>query len=314
MYQNKNNNKYNNYTLFPKICKVGFIFVLFSILILLSFPKDNIEEKIEKEINKIEITQTKLNWDNVKNDFEFLSNKYRYLIKNEKNISEDSPIWMMWYQGIENAPLIVQSCVQSVILNRVKHPVYIIDKYNYEKYIKLPFYIKEKFNNGTFSLTHFSDIIRMGLLLKYGGYWIDSTYFINIPLTKVNTNFYSLKTRYCFEHPFIKCLWAGNFLAVAPKSFIATYSYIAFLLYWKKYNSLIDYFLIDYIILIAYNNIPEFKNLITDLPFVNCNIFSMVNLLDSEYNKKHLQCSFNKLTRKKKLNKFKKKVKLIMDI
>ncbi len=294
--------KYNNYILFPKIYKIVFIFALFSIIFLLFTSKFSLEEKIEKEINNFEINETDLNWDNVKRDFEFLSNEYKYLIKNEKNISEYSPIWMMWYQGIDNAPPIVQSCIQSVILNRAKHSVYIIDKYNLEKYIKLPSYIKEKFNNGTFSITHLSDIVRMGLLLKYGGYWIDSTYFVNTPLTKVNTNFYSLKTNICFSHPFIKCLWTGNFLAVPPNSFLVTYSYIAFLVYWKKYNSLIDYFLIDYIILIAYNNVPEFNNIITNLPFLNCNIFSMVDSLNSDYNKTDLQCSFNKLTKNSDFN------------
>jgi hypothetical protein len=211
----------------------------------------------------------------------------------------------MWYQGIENAPPVVKSCIQSVILNRAKHRVYIIDKYNLEKFIKLPSYIKEKFNNGTFSVIHFSDIIRMGLLLKYGGYWIDSTYFINSPLKKVNTNFYSLKTKICFPHPFIKCLWAINFLALPPNSFIATYCYMAFLFYLKKYNSFIGYFLLDYIIFVAYNNVPEFKNLITNHPFLDCNIFSLVKLLNSNYNKNNFQCSFNKLTRKRVFNEFK---------
>ena len=106
-----------------------------------------------------------------------------------------------------------------------------IDKYNVEKYIKLPSYIKEKFNNGSFCIAHFSDIVRMGLLLKYGGYWIDSTYFVNTPLTKVNTSFYSLKLNYCFRHRFINCQWAINFMAVPPNSFIATYCYVALLFY-----------------------------------------------------------------------------------
>ena len=205
----------------------------------------------------------------------------------------------MWYQGIDRAPPIVQSCIQSVILNRAKHPVYIIDKYNLEKYIKLPSYIKEKFNNRDFSVTHFSDIIIMGLLLKYGGYWIDSTYFVNTPLTKVNTRFYSLKLNYCLPHRFMKCLWAINFMAVPKNSFITTYGYISFLLYFKEYNSFINYFLLDYIIYIAYHNVPEFKNLVTNLPFVNCNIFSLVKSLNSDYNKANFQCSFNKLKRKK---------------
>ena len=296
--------KYNNCVIFPKIYKITFIFVLFSIIILLSTSKFILKEKIEEELNNLEINQTDLNWDNVKNDFEFLSNKYKYLIKYENNISEYSPIWMMWYQGIENAPPIVKSCVQSVILNRAKHPVYIIDKYNLEKYIKLPSYIKEKFNKGAFSIAHFSDIVRMGLLLKYGGYWIDSTYLVNTPLIKVNTSFYSLKLNYCFPHRFIKCQWAINFMAVPPNSFIATYCYAALLFYLKKYNSFINYFLLDYIILIAYNNVLEFKNLITNLPFVNCNIFSLVKSLNYGYNKDKLKCSFNKLTRKKVFNAF----------
>ena len=296
--------KYNNRILFPNIYKIILIVVLFSILVLISNFKVNIEDIIEKEINTLKFNQTRLNWDNLKSDLEFLSNKYRHLIKYEKIISEYSPIWIMWYQGIEKAPSIVKSCIQSVILNKANHPVHIIDKYNLEKYIKLPSYINEKFNNGTFNVVHFSDIIRMGILTKYGGYWIDSTYFINTTITKVNTSFYSLKLKTCFPHRFIKCLWSGNFLAVPKNSFIATYGYIAFLFYWKKYNSLIDYFLIDYIIDIAYQNVPEFKNFIANLPLIKCDIFALVNSLNSVYNKDNFKCPFNKLTRKRNFNSF----------
>ena len=137
-----------------------------------------------------------MNWDNIKKDFKILVHKYDYLNKKEKNIPEDSPIWVMWYQGIKFAPPLVQACVSSIIKNRAKHPVYILDKYNLEKYIKLPSFISEKFNNRTFSITHFSDIVRLALLYKYGGYWIDSTYYISAPLTKCDSSFYSLKLTY----------------------------------------------------------------------------------------------------------------------
>ena len=43
----------------------------------------------------------------------------------------------------------------------------------------------------------------------------------------------------------------------------------------KKYNSFINYFLLDYIILIAYNNVPEFKNLISNLPYSNFNLVGL---------------------------------------
>ena len=282
------------------LTKFSYISILLFIL-LKDFNNNNIEEKILKELDKIIPFAQSFTLDNVKEDFEYLVNKYKYLIKREKNIAEDCPIWMMWYQGIETAPPLVLACIQSVIKNREKHPVIIISKYNIEKYIKLPSYILEKFHNKTFTLTHFSDIVRMALLFKHGGYWIDSTYFVNTPFTKVNTSYYTIKLDYCFlkKHPFIKCKWAGNLMAVTRNSFIVTYGYHAILYYWKKYNSLINYFLIDYIIFIAYSNVPEFKQFIEKIPFVSCNIFSLIKKLNSKYNPSEI-CIFNKVGKKRR--------------
>ena len=268
---------------------------------------------VEKEILKIEnmnYYSKELNWNNIKNDFEILVHKYEYLLKNEKNIPEDGPIWVMWYQGINFAPQIVKSCIRSIIRNRAKHRVYIIDKYNLEKFIKIPYYIKEKLNNRALSVTHFSDIVRLALLWKYGGYWIDSTYFISSPIIKVNNTFYSLKLHHDYIHknPFFICRWSGNFLAVPKNSFIATYGYLSFLYYWKKYKSLIDYFLLDYVIYIAYNASHEFKNIVDNLPYI-CNTLSLVKVLNSEFNKNDFKCHINKLNwkRKYKLRKNNKK-------
>ena len=264
--------------------------LLIYIILYIAFSKILSKDKEYKNI---------LNMNNVKHDFEKLVNKYKHLIKHEENIPEDSPIWMMWYQGIEKAPPIVLSCIQSVMENRANHPVIIITKNNLKKYIKLPYYIFKKFKEGMFDITHFSDIIRMALLHKYGGYWIDSTYLITAPIKNYNTSFYTLKLNYCwtYDHPFINCKWSVNFMAFSKNSFIANYGYNALLYYWKKYNSVIDYFLLDYIIYIAYHKLPKFKKLITDLPYVNCRIFSLVQALSSEYNKLDLICAFNKLTR-----------------
>ena len=209
-----------------------------------------------------------LNWKKIKQDFELLINKYKNLLKSEKNIDEDSPIWVMWYQGIENAPPIVLSCIQSIIRNRAKHKVIIISKYNLENYIKLR-------------------------------YWIDATYLVTTPLEKINASFYTLKLNYCwtYNHPFINCLWSANFFAVPKNSFVATFGYKALLNYWKKYNLLIDYFLIDYIIYIAYHKEEKFKAIINKHSFTTCNIFSLAESLNNNYNPRDFQCSFNKLTK-----------------
>ena len=147
-----------------KNCFKFFLLSLFLFIIIYNY---NFEHFIDKELTKIKFNPKTLNWTNIEKDFSSLALKYKYLIKNEKNIPENSPIWVMWYQGIKNAPPIVLSCIKSIIINRGKHRIFIIDKYNIDNYIQLPSYIKEKFNNRTFSITHLSDIIRMGLLSKY---------------------------------------------------------------------------------------------------------------------------------------------------
>lgn len=282
------------------VYKAFLIMILLPLDILFMESYYNIEYQINKDISKIEPKEYPLNLTYIKKDFLYLAQKYKYLLKEErKTISDNCPIWTMWYQGLKNAPPIVLSCIKSIIMNKGNHPLYIIDKYNLDKYIKLPSYIYEKLNDKNITFTQLSNIVRVGLLSKYGGYWIDSTYFITTIPKKVNKTFYTLKLNYCFRlgHPFVKCKWSVNFMATTKKSFIATYSYVALLYYWKKYNSLIFYFFLDYIIHIAYYNVLEFKDKIEELPYTTCNIFALANALNSRYNKSYFSCSFNKLSK-----------------
>ena len=130
----------------------------------------------------------------------------------------------------------------------------------------------------------------MGLLFKYGGYWIDSTYFITTPLIKINYSFFSLKDR--------TYKWYMNCFASCKHGFLVTFGYIVFLFYWKKYNSLIDYFLIDKLVAVAYNKTPEFTKQIDALPLLNCSTFNLLFALNGHYDKSKI-CTFNKLSYKK---------------
>ena len=312
MYNSKNKYARNSSTLskeknnlqiklFPKLIKVIFTFILYlSSIYIINYDNHYIEKKLEKELEQVQPNYKALSWKNIGKDFKRLANKYKYLIKEEKNIEDDSPIFIMWYQGIENAPPIVKACVKSVIMNRAKHPVHIISKYNLEKYIKVPSYIYDKFKEKKFGIANFSDILRLGLIFKYGGYWIDATYFLTKPIENTNLSFYTIKLNHCWlkRHPFIYCKWSGNYMGVSKNSFIATYGYMAFLYYWKKYNSRIDYFLIDYIIHIAYTKVLEFKNIVNKIPAVSCSIFKLARKLKDNYDQVDFICPFNKLKKK----------------
>ena len=59
------------------------------------------------------------------------------------------------------------------------YEVVVLDGNNYKEYVKLPDFIMKKVKKWKITLTHLSDIIRMGILRQYWGIWVDATVFIN---------------------------------------------------------------------------------------------------------------------------------------
>ena len=266
----------------------------------LNFFYDSTNKKNETPIQQDSKSQQ--NWGKVINEFKEIARKYEYLLENEDKIPEDSPVWVMWYQGIKNAPSLVKACIQSIIENSGNHPVHIVDKTNYEEFVSLPPFVLEKLNNKKISVTHFSDILRAALLKKYGGFWIDSTYLITTPFNIAhNYSLFSLKClmKYC-TMPSLKCQWAINFLACNKNSFLPTYLFDAFLAYFNTYDTFNQYFLLDSMINVAYKTVEKFKSLFDKLPYIECNIFRLASKLNKTDDNYPLDtCAYNKLTWKK---------------
>ena len=84
-------------------------------------------------------------------------------------------IWFCWLQGIDQAPLIVKRCYESLQKNVKNKKIIVVDENNLFDYIRLPEYIMDKWKRGIIGMAHFSDLIRLELLRTHGGYWIDST-------------------------------------------------------------------------------------------------------------------------------------------
>ena len=103
--------------------------------------------------------------------------KYDMTQYSVQTLKKNTPIWICWLQGREKAPDIVKCCINSIIKN-VEGKVHIITYSNYEKYVKISKHILEKHRLGIIDKTHFSDIMRLALLCKYGGIWMDATIFM----------------------------------------------------------------------------------------------------------------------------------------
>ena len=83
-------------------------------------------------------------------------------------------IWWCWLQGLDAAPPIVKACYNS-LKQLTGYSLVVIDNSNWREYVELPGYIVEKWEKGRIPAAMFSDLLRVELLIRYGGTWIDST-------------------------------------------------------------------------------------------------------------------------------------------
>ena len=117
----------------------------------------------------------------------YLKKNYAHVVDKYKNsnfeefgkIGSDSIIWRYWQQGLTNVPYPVDITLDSTENKTGNHPVKILDGTSYKEYIDVPDYIEEKAQNGQMNIAVFSDYIRLALLKRYGGVWLDSTFYVN---------------------------------------------------------------------------------------------------------------------------------------
>ena len=207
--------------------------------------------------------------------------------ENRPSISQtdnDIPaIWTMWWQGMENLPDIVKICYSGFRKYCGSHPVKVLTKENFSYYVDLPGYIFDKVDSGAITLTHLSDIVRFYLLYHYGGLWLDSTVHITngIPESVFESEYYSVKRRLTPRSTGVAQAKWTNFIHAAKKgSVLCGFVVDFFLEYWRTQNTLIDYFLIDYAIKIAYDEVPECRRIIDAVPYVNYDMYRLESIMN----------------------------------
>ncbi|MEG3754175.1 capsular polysaccharide synthesis protein [Psychromonas arctica] len=139
-------------------------------------------------------------------------------------------IWLLWYQGIENAPYLVKKCIKSWIEKNPTWEVIVLDKHNQHDYVTLetPEKVLSKL-----SPAHRSDLLRLKLLHEYGGVWADSTTFCNKPLDQWIDK-YSQSGFFAFERPGKDRLIASWFFASQVGNPITIKLYELMEQYWIK--------------------------------------------------------------------------------
>lgn len=99
----------------------------------------------------------------------------------------------------------------------------------------------------------------------------------------LNSNFFEDRINWSYDK------WNGFFIWWCPNK-LFDFVYNFFLEYHKKYDKLINYFLIDYAIHIAYNNLDDCKKYID-----NISLHKDIFLLVKNFNKKYIKNEYDQL-------------------
>lgn len=95
--------------------------------------------------------------------------------------SSELKVWFCWMQGLESAPVVVRMCYESLCRYITDREIVVVTERNWRELVGLPLDIVKKYESGIIPHAHFTDLIRMELLIRYGGTWIDSTVLMTDP-------------------------------------------------------------------------------------------------------------------------------------
>lgn len=275
----------------------------------------------EKFESKFNLLNRKKNYIRIEKDkywasFNYIKRKYLKDIKKMKVIKGSSKnsnkVWWCWLQGENNCPKLQKICLNSLKKELKDRDIVVISKDNMYDYISFPNYIIEKYEKGIISNTHFSDLLRLELLIKYGGTWIDSSVlctnynhdFFDKPLfvyKNCNNIWYANRSKFNQE-PMIADNWfitseIGNPILIAVRDLLYKY--------WKDHNYLVDYFIFHYfftlVVLYKYNDL---FNSIPTIPHV------IPHLLQNEYFNKYNEIEINHILNQSSFHKMTNKVDL----
>ncbi len=200
------------------------------------------------------------------------------------------PIWCCWWQGKDSMPELVKFCQARLqqVIPKDRAEFHLITLDNYQDFVCLPEHIIKKFRDGIITMTTMSDVLRFHLLEKYGGYWLDATVFFtgDIPGEYFTRQFYCQKMVANIAYSKREACggnWCGFSMMGLKGNVVFCFMKDAFSKWWAHYDTIIDYVLIDYMLLTGYKHVPAITEVIDSVEDNNEDIFEMYQALNRPY-------------------------------
>lgn len=177
-------------------------------------------------------------------------------------------IWQCWLQGKEQAPDIVKLCLQSVEkYKRKNQTIVFLTADNYSNFVTLPPIIVEKWKKGIIGAAQFSDILRINLLAKYGGYWIDATCLLTAPTPEWMSALPMFMFRACGEFSFTS-IQSCFMYAKANNPFFCVWCSLMEKL-WTREDKLLHYFQLHLMFKALVSTNPQAKKSFLQMPTIS---------------------------------------------
>ncbi len=197
-------------------------------------------------------------------------------------------IWWCWLQGIKKAPSIVNACYNSLKLSFPDRDIKVVDGDNWKEYVELPEYIIEKWEKGRIPAAMFSDLLRLQLLIKYGGIWIDSTVLCTGLYENQNDNEKYLDANlFLFQYTkqgSIPVSISNWFITACTNNEVLILLRDMLFAYWKDYDCTLDY----YIFHLFFAQISkEYPEAIANMPYgQSTNSLALLHHLNENFNQR----------------------------
>lgn len=206
----------------------------------------------------------------------------------------DAPIWVLWLQGYEQAPLLVQTCIDSIRRQAGKRRVVLLTRQTAEQYVRLPPPVQALWRQRKLSVQQYSDYLRCFLLAHYGGLWLDATIYCAASLEQpdwARQSWYTCK----MQEPDDSCAyvsayrWSVFCMGAAKGGAIPCFLCDFFEEYYRRYDRPVDYLLIDFALELGCRNVAQIRRLIDDQPYNNPQLYSLAPVLNAPYDAEQWQ-------------------------
>jgi hypothetical protein len=180
-------------------------------------------------------------------------------------------VWFCWLQGLDQAPPIVKACYASLerwlvhgftssrFQVKQGYEIIVIDNENWRKYVELPEYIVKKWEKGRIPAALFSDLLRLELLIHFGGTWIDSTVLCT-GINNIQNENYLDADLFFFQYTkqgSIPVRISNWFITACTNNEVLVVLRDMLFAYWKDYDCVLDYYIFHLFFAIISKGYPE---------------------------------------------------------